>query len=1098
MAPVETPSITSRQFVPRYIYLPQDPDRMRGRRWLQGWLEQAGILQLHACITLDPEAPEGMRILSLQAQTKNLQSGKPELLEAASLLPRKPARFLPEFLLRAMQVWLLEKEPDTRSREVFQKYRRGKPIWNLVWNPADRSRQISISEQRITDYLDDDLFWQNPDCEQNQLLFRTHIRERISNRFNNSSHSTILDLDSDLKSRILKHVLDLLKKTPKSRSPENETCRENFTAPQILLGPERFPDSNTLAVEKHPVRTQIQPEKSKFERALWDEILQDPYLGFLARKADPATGLVVFTSWYPEGPHRILALGIPSIRERRVSHSTVYRHETLEFADQGPPQVLDRLLIEESRAIHETRAELAEHLRKALSRGVRLTPHHRRSLDQVVSYRDPVLPLVWTKNPLRKTVPHVIWNQFSPQDRSFAENLYFPRGENVHESRRRETLKGQFSAAQVSRDGNHFLVLPPLGSRDHARFILQRVLDCDWPVPPEQFRKIANSPETKKILKRLTGKLHRQMQDLILRIHPNQEHFEVCRANPRIDTDTAMRLLKTQPRLLPVARKYPKIFAAFLPGDVQGTNTNPPQADQTEMPHGNPSIATRFRNRFSNLPKDGPFGEEELFALVFHASTPEFRRIPRSRIRRFLTSLPDLKFLVSSPRQKNYYSANSLRIQKFISRDNPLQNQVLSLEPDQIPMCHPEWVWIESHFLQTDWRTTLTQESDYRHSRATRNLLRTDFWRQFISKVRSRAQGRERPDAEHLTKEEFQEFRAEAEQFGRDLSEFSDFARNLINLSHEISSEACKDRNDMPSKEILTETRKKWNEAVSKHVAKIFGFSLKRHRNLVRKWNLHSYFLNAAEAESLAVFREAGRIVEKKDCDWPRALPEDFTMELPGKPGVQVTVREHNTPEELARLGARMSHCIGSYADECLQWRENIHILQIYLEPVDSDGKKIEENQVPELRSGRRSKRNSTNKVTFTLRRKGTHNLEIQLGSCRSYRNRQPDKIYRPVIEEALRRCQKNLARKDFKRDQDSHQRSVNREGFFSGRQGRSHSEIRWWQLRRQWQIAGMIVPGLPAIDPRWNHPGMLPIPDLLQDLPEPEDPREENPGEPG
>ena len=394
---------------------------------------------------------------------------------------------------------------------------------------------------------------------------------------------------------------------------------------------------------------------------------------------------------------------------------------------------------------------------------------HGSSTRKILDYIDPLCPLAWrVEDPDGKgTAPpaiHHVWNLFDFRMRNFNHSQPLLRAlpgipclqdfqkklqiQNVTDaqgvsigfrhplagwSRVHEDLQGRYNPVSNRKREQEVYQVPPWGTADHARAILENILAQDWPV---EDRNSLAVPET---FEKYVLTLHQALCQFACSVLGSQEILDICSRNPEIDTDRCGRFLKENPGHLPLGQAWPALLDLLVPETDHRIDPESPYPSAAEeyVPKEFSSTwkscgrwTQSGRRVLDQLDSEllrglGEFpsrSRQEVLALLFgvHSQNHSESRMD-ALARKLPVANPNSLWKVqkSRPAGKDRLSRVQKGIQQNLPLDpamlekiyrpgNSLQGELLSLERDQMPANRNEWdafrtlLLIDPPFLEID------------------------------------------------------------------------------------------------------------------------------------------------------------------------------------------------------------------------------------------------------------------------------------------------------------------------------------------------------------------------------------------------------------
>ena len=547
------------------------------------------------------------------------------------------------------------------------------------------------------------------------------------------------------------------------------------------------------------------------------------------------------------------------------------------------------------------------------------SPYHQESLCQILDHVGSFLPWVWLHGEKTRVVwnlfnfqlyslgwPLVVWPDTPAWPRRFADPEDKDYNAETHQDAEWKLSMAWNSLArdpqkpfQVvtnlnpcshaptdariranTRGPERKVLLHPPGSLEHARNLLQQILDLDWPVEEAQRKDLLpRSPDMKSV-----RKMQDAIQKLVRRVLPDRKLLDLCKANPDNEIHLAYRVLEQMPHLVPIAATWPGVFNWLL-------ETESPESDNFPgmiRPYTKSSNNARWQknNIVESLLKT-PTDRDGALDLLF---PPECHKtFSRNQMNNLLRRLP----VVFHPNlcQHGQDPVRNQEIpEKFFDSRCPFLEDLLSLPLDMIPEGAKEWHLFESCILSD-------QDS----------CLLRGLW---LNTLREYRQGLRTPDPsqEVHTPETRRDILVK-----RNLNmtqEIRDILRNCHKASREIRAHVG---------ETLTDGV--FQNQYEKFINRFYLRGKKSILRTMNRWNTHSHHLSNLDSE--AYFHTTGMTLEEswRLVVWPAILPE---------PRIENgwTVTEICNVQDLKEHGGEMSHCVGSYAESCLNEDRASHILK--------------------------------------------------------------------------------------------------------------------------------------------------------------------------
>ena len=521
----------------------------------------------------------------------------------------------------------------------------------------------------------------------------------------------------------------------------------------------------------------------------------------------------------------------------KPADENVKYRERLEFTDLGPYKVKDEDLIPESLTVIKLRQELVRYIGSCIrtsNPSSAASESFEKSIEALVAYRDTTMPLAWKHDDGLQ----VVWNQFAPDFRSFSENRYFCLGPNATIPRVGYTLAHPWRISL----GKNF-TLPPVGSRELAAVILERVFHYDWPVDPKHFSKIRKSPEMTGFVEDLTNRMHLALQKLVRKVHPEKKWLDICTSNTWIDTDTAMKVLRENPGLEMIASKYPAIFSLFMP--------------HTDAEHQRKlELSEKLADRLKALGKGKKFTEEALFQTFFGSNMKT--DIPKARYAKYLANLPNLKRMTEDGSQFLLHNPAILGYKGHITPGHYRQAEVLSLKTEQIPQCAIEWQWLNWNFTYNYTNDRSRRNSYFWYDRQIqktsnqkgKSYLQKDIWTYFIDWVRQRNSELGVTNTDCLSHKLYCTYVEKVNKLVNMNNAIADFAEGLTSLNQKVESESDKRSIEMNvlGQPDRSNIHKKRSQKIMAIISGITDLPVEKRLEAVRnlKWSTHSHGLSTA------------------------------------------------------------------------------------------------------------------------------------------------------------------------------------------------------------------------------------------------------------
>ena len=641
--------------------------------------------------------------------------------------------------------------------------------------------------------------------------------------------------------------------------------------------------------------------------------------------------------------------------EKRMKHeeSHIYRGQNL--SSLHCDLLIPKNLLPESRKIlkilEDWKSEIAQKI-EAHSPGV-----HIQSLRRIVAYPDPFLPLAWKTQDAKW--PAVVWNLFDYRKYSLVksfpvriDNPGFPKDESHDYDRTvvyaatvghecfQQNLKHTHVAensdrGSSSRNGNGknsstIKIMHPPGSRQYARSIFQNILAYDWPVKDRADRSLLmRSPSEAMITK-----LQKAVQELIVRIFPNQEVFNMLKKNPSIDHHLMYQFLEENPHQIPLATNWPGIFNLAVYSEVNA------QIDPDENLNSFDHCVKKYHClpltpdiMVSNVLGEDQIQEFDKSTKISSSKKDWYQRIFSQKILKNLDEKQLNNFLKKIPPQvqnenmirkiKSQEYRQSKQIFRLIfspkEQTDIIQN-ILKIPLDLQPCNHPEW----KLFSLFNFGSDLTQELKYKY-------IAHGLW---LSAIKLYRKNRNENNYNNLCSDNT-----------HIMKEFSHIIESIFTTAYSVT-------------QILDQEE---TDAFIQEIKDFFVILTQRGRGQVKRtlnrWNTYAHYLSRMEDE--AYFYKTGISVKDgwKIMSWPTLLDKDLKIssniksktknKIKNEKDTQTTIiREISNVADLKQHGEVMKHCVGMYTMRCLDEMKPYHILEFIQDDVAVATASVVENEI--------------------------------------------------------------------------------------------------------------------------------------------------------